>query len=300
MGRIKQSIDWMGKKVRTLFLSLVLALSNVEIQVFKAVGGKSQMGGGIITKMLFRSRLLENFFAGKHDEKYVQQFYEILKKADAFLKNSTPHKLGASADTYAKTLGKKDKYGRRYDHFGFFDDKHKHSGKTLGEVIELETEERRTKDDDYKLIRIVNNYPKDVGFSKVGDVIKKVKDKDGKYKHIMIDTEVKSKKHEFPINVVRKKEKCVNKIEHLSEFLHIKEIAFEYRRFEFFIPKKYKTTEYQTNDKVVQDILNINEFYVKDDYGELTGYVIQKFVKRFIHNDAYDVFRFDGIEMEKI
>lgn len=286
------------RKIRILFVSFLLSLSNIEVQLFKSMGTKSMFSGGI-TKMLIRSHFLEKLFQGKHDEQYVKKFYEILKKSDEFMRKSKNIKMGTSADTYAKTYGKKDKYGRRYEHFGFFDEKHKHHGKTLQEVIEIELEERRTKDDDYKLLRVINNIPTDVGLSKISEVVKEIKHPNGKIEYIVDDISNKSKQHSFPIQVVREG-KCVNKIEELSEFLHIKLIAFEHRRFEFFIPLKFKTNNFGEGTSIYKDILNIKEIYIRDDYGELTGYSVTKFVKRFKHNDMYDVFRFDGFEMEKI
>jgi ribosome-binding protein aMBF1 (putative translation factor) len=297
---IKNIYEWVTRKLRMILLSLLIGISNVELQIFKSSGNKSSFGGGVITRMLYRSTLLEKLVQGKHDEQYVQKFYEILKKADNFMRKSTPHKLGVSADTYAKTLGKKDKYGRRYDHYGFFDEKHKHHGKTLEEVFEIELEERRTKDDNYKLIKVIDNKPLDVGLSKVVDVVREVKDKDGKVVYLVDDLNKKSKLHKFPIIVIRKNKNCTNKIEELTEFLHIKEKFFDHKRFEFFIPLKFKTHTFNDDDKIIKDILNVDEFYVRDDYGELIGYSIKKFIKRFKHNDIYDVFRFDGIEMKKI
>ncbi len=285
---------------RIFLFYLFLSLSNIELQLFKSFGSKDDFRGGVITKMLFRSSLLEKLFQGKHDEKYVQQFYEILKKAEKFMRKSNPHKIAVSADTYAKTLGKEDKYGRKYDHFGFFDENHKHYGKTVEEVIKIELEERRTKDDNYELIRVINNKPVPLGLSKISDVVQTYKDKDGKIKHFVDDLSQKSKQLKFPLQVVRYEEECINKIEELTEFLHIKNKSFEHRRFEFFIPLKYKTHEYNNETSIIKDILNINEIYIKDEYGELTGYSIKKFIKRFKHNDMYDVFRFDGFEMEKI
>ena len=300
VGGIKSVRIWLGIKFRTLLLSFLLALSNIETQFFRNVGRKMGMGGGVITKMLIRSTLLDKMFQGKHDEKYVQEFYEILRKADNFMKKTTPHKIGVSADTYAKTYGKKDKHGRRYEHFGFFDEKHKYYGKTLEEVFQIELEERRTKDDNYELIMVINNKPVDVGLSQIMDVVDSVKDRDGTIKHIFNNSLQKSKQHKFPIKIARKNEACLNKIEELAEFLHIKHIAFEKRRFEFFIPLKYGTINFNETSNVFKDLINVDEIFTKNDYGELTGYGVDVFVKRFLHNNMYDVFRFDGYEMEKI
>lgn len=275
------------------FLYLIISLARVEGEILKSVGSSKK--GGIITKIMFSHPLLEKFYAGQKDEKYVQQFYEILKKADKFMREASPHKMGASADYFAKTYAKKDKYGRSYEHLGFFDEKHKHHGKTLGEVIDQEMIERRIKDDNYQLIRIVNNQPIDAGLAKLENIFV---EKDNKLVSNINDF---TKKLEFPIKAVRKKNReNYNNIEQLTEFLHIKQKAFNKRRFEFFIPLKFNTHTFDDKSKIIKDILNVKEIYIRDDYGELTGYRIQKFLKRFQHNKTHEVFRFDGYEMEKL
>jgi len=286
-------------RVKISFLYLIFALSRVEMQTLRFFGNRDSLGG-VITRFAYRNALLEKLHQGKHDEKYVQQFYEILKKADAFMKKSSSKTIAISADKHAKTMGREDASGVKHDHFGFFDEGHKHYGKTMEEVIELELEERRTKDDNFKLIHVVNNKPIEVGFSSIGGVIKEVKDKEGNVKYVVDDMDKTSKKYHFPIQIIRKGKKCINKIEELSEFLHIKFIGFEHRRFEFFIPLKFKTHKFDNDSKVIKDILNIKEIFIRDEYGEFTGFKVNKFVKRFKHNDLYEVFRFDGIEMEKI
>jgi len=296
---IKRFWDAITLRIKIGFLYLIFALSRVEMQTLRFFGNKDSFGG-VITRFAYRSALLEKLHQGKHDEKYVQQFYEILKKADAFMKKSSPKTIAISADKYAKTMGKQDVDGIKHDHFGFFDENHKYYGKTMDEVIELELEERRTKDDNFKLIQVVNNKPIEVGFSDIGEVVKEVKDKEGNVKYVVDDQHKTSKKYRFPVQIIRGDEKCVNKIEELSEFLHIKFIGFEHRRFEFFVPLKFKTHEFDDDSKVIKDILNVKEIFIKDQYGEFTGFRVNKFVKRFKHNDLYEVFRFDGIEMEKI
>ena len=73
------------------------------------------------------------------------------------MRKATPHQMAVAADKHGSNYGLKDQYGRRYEHYGFFDSKHKHAGKTLGEVFALDMEEKRTKDDDYELLYIFNN-----------------------------------------------------------------------------------------------------------------------------------------------
>ena len=75
-------------------------------------------------------------------------------------------------------MDEKDRYGKAFCYdYGFFDEKHKHAGKTIAEVLELEFEERRTKDDEYELVYIFNNKPIEVGLAKVMDVIEETDEK---------------------------------------------------------------------------------------------------------------------------
>ena len=103
------------------------ALTNVDVDEKKK-----------FNKRWIRSQLLQKFEQGQRDEKYVQDYYELLKKSDKFMRNATPHQKAVAADKNAMNLGQKDKYGRRYDHIGFFEEGHKHHGKTMGEVLEQE------------------------------------------------------------------------------------------------------------------------------------------------------------------
>ena len=297
---ISKIFDTIIIKLKIAFLYFIFALARVEMQTLRFFGNKDRTGG-VITRFAYRSGVLEKLHQGKYDEKYVEQFYEILKKADRFMRKSTPQKFSISADKHVRVLlDGSDISGIKEDHFGFFDENHKYYGKTIEEVLELEFEERRIKDDDFKLIQIINNKPIEVGLSQITEVVKETKDKDGKIQYIVDNKNKTSKKFTFPIQIIRKDNNCLNKIEELTEFLHIKFIGFDHRRFEFFVPFKFKTHEYDDDSKVIKDILNINEIFTKDEYENYTGFGINKFVKRFNHNDLYEVFRFDGYEMEKI
>jgi hypothetical protein len=86
--------------------------------------------------------------------------------------------------------------------WGFFDGKHKHHGKTMKEVLEAEMEERRTKDDDYELLGIVNNEPIQGGLSSIDGVV------DDEFK--MTDLAEKSKTFVFPIKITRLKTLQIN------------------------------------------------------------------------------------------
>ena len=63
---------------------------------------------------------------------------------------------------------------------------------------------------------------------------------------------------------------------------------------------KFKTTELPEDDPIFKEIVNIKEIYVKDEYGELKGFGIIKYIKRITYNDTHDVLKFEGIEMENM
>jgi len=289
-------ILWVYIKLHTIGIAIGIALFNTEIEILKADPNNLDERNNHTQRMRSRNRLLEKFYAGKTDEKYVQDYYEVLKKADKFIRTATPHQMAIAADKHGTSYGMKDRYGRRYEHYGFFDDKHKHIGKTLGEVIAMEFEERRTKDDDLEIMYIFNNKPIEVGMAKIIDVVeKKIGTLD---EYDVLDMKNKSKQFQFPIKIVRENEEAINKIEELSEFLHIKKIGFEYRQLEFFIPLKFKTTEFEDDSDIFKEIIDIQQAFIRDEYGELIGFGVNKYLKRINYNDTHEVLKFDGIEMQ--
>jgi hypothetical protein len=279
-------------------IAISIALFNTEQEILKADPNDLDERAKKNQRMRHRNQLLEKFYAGQTDEKYVKDYYEVLKKADKFIRTATPHQMAIAADKYGTSYGMKDRWGRRYEHYGFFDDKHKHAGKTLAEVLALEFEERRTKDDDYELLYIFNNKPIEVGLVKVMDVVEKKQGSLDEYE--VVDMEKKSKSFQFPIKIRREKEDTVNKIEELTEFLHIKKIGFEYRQLEFFIPLKFKTTEFDEESDIFKEIIDIQQVYLNDEYGQLMGFTINKYFKRINYNDTHEVLKFEGIEMEMV
>lgn len=294
---LKKTIFWLYLKFHILMRYISISLYNTEVDILKADPNNLNESNKKIQRMRHRNETLEKFYAGHRDEKYVQDYYEILKKADKFIKTATPYKMAVAADKHGSNYGQKDIYGRRYEHYGFFDEKHKHVGKTLAEVLENEYMERRTNDDDYELLYIFNNKPIETGFIKVLDVLEETKKENVDFEYEVVDMFRKSKQFEFPIKVYRDVD-VVNKIEQLTEFLHVKKIGFEHRQLEFFIPLKFKTDEIDENSEIFFEIINIKTIFVKDEYGELIGFGVNRFMKKIIHNDTHEVWKFEGIEME--
>ena len=275
---------------------MVLLYFNTEQEILKADPNNTDERKNHTQRMRHRNQLLEKFYAGQTDEKYVQEYYEVLKKADKFIRTATPHQMAVAADKYGTNYGIKDRYGRRYEHYTFFDDKHKHAGKTLGEVLALEFEERRTKDDDLELMYIFNNLPIEVGLANVMDVIEKREGSIDDYD--VLDIENKSKLFKFPITIYRENKEVVNKIEELTEFLHIKNVGFETRQLEFFVPLKFKTNELDEESDIFKEIIDVKEVFIRDEYGDLIGFGITEYIKRINYNDTHDVLKFDGVEIK--
>ena len=289
---------WIYLKFRSIIMMISLSLYQTEIEILKANPNDLNERNNHTQRMRSQNLLLEKFYAGQTDEKYVQDYYEVLKKADKFIRTATPHQMAVAADKHGTSYGMKDKWGRRYEHYGFFDDKHKHAGKTMGEVIVEEFEERRTKDDELEIMYIFNNNPIEVGLANVFDSVGK-KTRDDKVIDI-VDINKASKQFTFPINVVRENEDAVNKLEELTEFLHVKKIGFEYRQLEFFVPLKYKTSELEDESNIFKEIIDVKEVFIRDEYGALVGFGINKYSKRINYNDTHEVLKFEGIEMQSM
>jgi len=276
---------WVYIKVHTIFINLSFAMKDESLSNFDVDEKKK------FNKRMIRSQLLQKFEQGQRDEKYVQDYYELLKKSDKFMRNATSHKKAVAADRWSLDYKKKDEKGKRLDHIGFFDGKHRHAGKTMGEVLEAELAERRTNDDDLELLHIFNNEPIEVGLSKIDGMV------DDEFK--LTDLQNKSKTFEFPLTVERENEDCKNKIEQLTQFLHVKKIGFEHRQLEFFIPKKYRTKDFDIGTAIFKEIIDIKSVYLYDTYGEMIGFKVYSFDKRLDHEE-FEVLKFSGIQMEII
>ena len=288
---------------KNLFFSIIirisLALYETETEILKSNVLDSK-GGKIHQRKRFRNKFIEMMMSGVKDEKLVEEYFEILKGADKFIKNSTPHQQALAADRHGMNYALKDKYGRRYEHVGFFSEKHKYAGKTIAEALVIEYEERKTKDDHYELLNIYDNSPVEVGLVNIMATVEKVDDDANDYEYKVNDLIQHSKKFTFPIRCAREDNNILNKIEQLTESLHVKKIGFEYVQLEFFIPLKFGTVNIIEDSKLFKDLTDITQVFINSDYGDLIGYGITEFKKRIVHNDAYEVWKFNGIKMETI
>lgn len=261
-----------------------------------------------------RHKIARKLQQGQRDEKFVKDYYELLKKADEFIEKADPEKIAQIASSRSLTMGlkldgdgkpipfqtdedgkvikdeygvpkQKDEFGRRYDHYGFFDPKHKHYGKTIREVTLSQVEERRLKDDDFPIEYMINNTP----------IV------EGLVKGVEIGTlpiSEQAKHFKFPVRIVREKE-TNNKIEQLTEFLHVKKIDSTHRILEFIIPKKFGVCRFDENSDIMKELCDIQQVWHKTKYGENYGFSVTGFHK-FIETDKHDVIKLKANIIEKI
>lgn len=97
---------WVYLKIHIILLNVGIMLYRAEVDA-QADPNIIKEGDKKIQRMLHRNQTLEKFYAGKTDEKYVQQYYEILKKADLFIRNATPRQMALAADRHGASYGQK-------------------------------------------------------------------------------------------------------------------------------------------------------------------------------------------------
>ena len=283
MNKIKEwfklAFLWVYLAIHSIILRISIALYNTEEAIMKADPADLDEKNKMNQRMIHRNPLVEKMLQGQRDEQFVQDYYEILKKADKFLRNSSPDKIAMAADKYGMNYGQKDRWGRRYEHYGFYDPKSKNYGKTLAEAMKAEVEERKTKDDDYPLEFMFDNSPLEDGIAKVNEIKETSSKSDTGFEALNSYEKAKIKK--FPLRVIRKEE-VPNKIEQLCHFLHVKKVTSEHRILEFFIPAKYKTFDIKEESDIFTEIININQVWLTDEYGGRYGYTVTGFRKRFL------------------
>jgi hypothetical protein len=228
----------------------------------------------------------------KFDEKYVQQFYEILKKADKFLRTSNPAKIQKTAGKFGLNYGMKDGFGRRFEHYGFFDEQHKYAGKSLKEVRELEIAEKKIADDDYPVIIMYQN-KKEFSFSESAAII--LKHDKGLYAPEIHEL---ARMKKYPLTIVRDGQ-VRNRIEQLTEFLHVKQISSEHKILEFMIPKKFGVSTIPDDDPIFKELIDIKQVWFKDEYGDRNSYNVTSYYKRGKYKEFITIKK-NGVEIQEV
>ena len=309
-GWLKLGFLWVYLHVHGWILRISIALYNTEEAIMKADPADLDEKNKMNQRMIHRNPLVEKMLQGQRDEAFVQDYYEILKKADKFLRTSSPEKIAMAADKYGMNFGQKDRWGRRYEHYGFYDPKNKNYGKTLGEAMEAEIEERKTKDDDYPLEFMFDNSPLEHGIAKVDEIVESKREVSNTGFEAMNSYE-KSKRKNFPLKIIRSKD-VSNKIEQLTDYLHVKKLNSKHRILEFFVPAKYKTFDIDKKSDIFKEITDIDQVWLTDEYGGKYGYVVTGYRKRLLQtvpitkegvtNDepTFEVIKLNGTKIEKM
>lgn len=342
--------------VQAMMYRLGIAMSNAEQDLMKPKDLTEDEKNKHHQRAEHRNEVAESLIKGQRNEQFVNDYYEVLKKADKFMQNATPDKIEMAADKWGVSTGKKDKYGRRYEHFGFFDPKSKNYGKTMKEVMMEETDERSAKKDSkYQMEFMFSNKPsvshiydenqyeeieekklqteddiKNEVFNEfvrnkktlkleeykdeMAEEVKKRKSKEVIVKSTRLRKDAIFEKHlKFPM-IVTRKEDVLNKIETITEYVHIRKITEnEHRIIECFIPSKFKVHEH-LDDEIFQELINIDLLSIKDEYGTKYWYRIKGYrdyekygevkvqekngEEKLIH--PYDLIRFDAEKIKNL
>jgi hypothetical protein len=309
-GWIKLGFLWIYLYIHGWILRISIALYNTEEAIMKADPSDLDEKNKMNQRMIHRNPLVEKMLQGQRDEQFVQDYYEILKKADKFLRTSSPEKIAMAADKYGMNFGQKDRWGRRYEHYGFYDPKNKNYGKTLAEAMKAEVEERKTKDDDFPLEFMFDNSPLEDGIGKVDEIVESKQEVSNTGFEAMNSYE-KAKRKNFPLKIIREKD-VPNKIEQLTDYLHIKRVNSKHRILEFFIPAKYKTFDIDEKSDMFTELTNIDQVWLTDEYGGKYGYVVTEYRKRLlqtvqitkegvtIDEPTFEVIKLNGTKIEKM
>jgi hypothetical protein len=276
----------MVKRIKKFFLSSVISFS------FALKRFEDELKADPIDLFKTEQRAEMQSKYDKFDEKYVEQFYEILKKADKFLRSANPAKIQRTAGKFGLNYGMKDGFGRRFEHYGFFDEQHKYAGKSLKEVRELEIAEKKIADDDYPVIIMYQN-KKEFSFSESAAII--LKHDKGLYAPEIHEL---ARMKKYPLTIVRDIQ-VRNRIEQLTEFLHVKQIGGEHKILEFMIPKKFGLSTIPDDDPIFKELINIKQVWFKDEYGDRNSYRVTSFYKRGKYKEFITVKR-NGVEIQEI
>lgn len=283
---MKKLYNWCILKLGVIKFYLGISMYNTEMEILKAPNLDVNEKDKKIQRKSHRNETLEKFYQGQRDEKYTKDFYEVLKKGDEYLRNADARKMDLTADKWGMSYNRVDPvtgYKSRFEHLGYFDEKHKNYGKTIAEVLNTEIDERSI-GDDYEVKYMFDNTPIQLTFD---DTLKNFNDKKG----------VKSNKRSISVGREEGQE-VLNKIEDITDYIHVKKIGFEHRYFEFFIPKKYKVQELEENSDIFKELLNIETFWYTDKYGDQYGFRVDKYVNMIDFNSEFIVLKFSGIEIE--
>lgn len=277
---MKAIVNFFKSIIISMMIRISLALKNVEDEL-KAHASDLFGSNKKEHKKRSNNPVLRKMEQGQADEKYNQQYYEILKKADDIVRSTNPDKAAMMADKHGVNIAAKDKWGMRWDHHGFLDPKHKHYGKTLKEIRDLEIAERKQTEDDYPIVTMFSN-KSELSFVQATKVLKNENES-----FFIPELHEMAKIQKFPLKIIRKIE-AKNKIEQLVEFVHVKSITSQHFIIEMFIPIKFKVWSVDSESEIFKELIEIDQVWFKDDYGDSHAYRITSFYKKGKHQEYVD------------
>jgi len=276
---ILKFVEALPDNVKNILISALInssvAMKNVEHEVISvdAIDNVNDV------KQQYRKstgNLLESMRAGQYNAEYVNYFYEVLRRADELVLNSTPQELKMLAEKYG--MGKAA--GARYD---LLSENHKqvHGNRNPQQVRRDEYARRATSDDNASIEKMVTNK---------------------KHLQNVLDHSVGAKPiYKYSLRIQRMFQTRMN-IEQICDYLHVRELLSERsgRILEFYIPKNYGVKNLMmTNRQLFDEFKNITGVSFNDDYGQPSDYRIHSFYK-MSENGMYDVIKFKGIKIENV
>lgn len=278
---MKGIITWIKIAFVSAMIRVSMAMKGVEDDL-KAHAADLVNGVKREFKKRTSNPILKKFEQGETDEKYVEAYYTILKKADEVVRSSNPDKAAKLADKHGVNIGAKDKWGVRWDHHGFLDPKHRHYGKTLKEIRDLEIEERKTSEDNYPVVAMFYNKAA-LSFLDTTKIIQTENDSIN-----INDLAEMAKLHKFPLTIIRPNPKVVNRLEQLTDYLHVKGVTSKHFILEFFVPTKFGLNKISNDSPIFKELIDVDQVWFGDEYGDKHYYRVTEFYKRMNHQPYID------------
>jgi hypothetical protein len=281
---ILKFVEALPDSVKNIVISALLnssmAMKNVEQDARHIEALPSYQQGQPQQQQRFRrqspQQLLESMRKGEYNEQYVDYYYEILKRADDLVLNSTPEQMRLLAERY----GMGSHATARYNHIAK-KEQVTYNGRDRQQVYRDEINRRTTSDDNFPVERMVSNRKS----------LKNVLD------HAMGGKPV----YDYAIKVQRMFQTQYN-IERITEYLHVKVLQSEYngRLLEIYIPKNQGVRHLQqSNPAIFEEFKNISGVSFADDYGNVTYYRVHG-LYRISDQGMYDVVKFKANKIENI
>jgi hypothetical protein len=278
MGSITKLVEYIEnapKEIRSMLVGALLksslAMKNAEDDILKPDPAQLQTG----SKKEYQkptSNLLESLRRGDYNAEYVNHFYEVLRRADEIVANSTPDEMKMLAERYGMGDAAKNSYNMISE-----DHKKRFGSKSNDQIRKEQVSQRVTSDDNYPIDHMIIN--------------KRI------LKNVFESAMGQARQYEFSLKVNRRVG-TINKIEELCEYMHVKHLGENHKLLEFYIPKKFKIASTQ-HMEALNEVKIFDYVSFTDQYGKKFDYSIKNFYK-LSENNQYDVLKFNAVLIQNI